>query len=232
MEPTEPREPFARLSTWIPGEAPPEGQRAALHRLAAALRNITEALMDMDAPEADLIAAAEASERFVERLEATRTGHRSWGYSETSPSGNPRALFDHSPLLGLANPVAPPLRLRIEGDAVVGTAVFGKQYEGPPGHVHGGLVAAAFDEALGMAQAMTGHPGMTGTLTVRYRRPTPLHTEVRFHARVDRVEGRKIFASGTLHAGDVLCAEAEGVFISVDFERLRIAIGGAGGPQG
>jgi hypothetical protein len=41
---------------------------------------------------------------------------------------------------------------------------------------------------------------------------------------VDRVEGRKIFTSGTLHAGDDLCAEAEGLFISVDFSRLeRIA---------
>ena len=224
MEETGPREPFARLSTWIANEAPPEGQRAALLRLAAALRKITEGLMDMDAPEADLSAAAEASERFAERLEATRTGRRSWGFGETSPSGDTRALFDHSPLLGMANPVAPPLKLWVEGDAVVGTAVFGKQYEGPPGHVHGGLVAAAFDEALGMAQAMTGQPGMTGTLTVRYRRPTPLSVEVRFRARVERVEGRKIFATGTLHAGEVLCAEAEGVFIMVDFERLRVEV--------
>ena len=68
MEPLDPGDPLARLSTWMPGEAPPEGHRAALLRLAAALRDITEALMDMDAPEADLIEAAEASERFVERL--------------------------------------------------------------------------------------------------------------------------------------------------------------------
>jgi acyl-CoA thioesterase FadM len=86
------------------------------------------------------------------------------------------------------------------------------------------MVAAAFDEALGMAQAMTGQPGMTGTLTVRYRRPTPLHTELHFRARVERVEGRKIFAAGTLHAGEVLCAEAEGVFITVDFERFRAEV--------
>jgi acyl-CoA thioesterase FadM len=61
---------------------------------------------------------------------------------------------------------------------------------------------------------------MTGTLTVRYRKPTPLHTELRLAARVDRVEGRKIFASGGIHAGDLLTAEAEGIFISVDRARF------------
>lgn len=209
------------LATWIPDEAPPEGQRAALHRLVAAMRQISEAVMDMDAAEEDLLAAAEATESFVAKLESTRKSHTTWGFAEAGPSGNIRAMFDRSPVIGLGNPVAPPLRMRVEGDEVVGYANFGAQYEGPPGHVHGGITAAAFDEVLGMVQARTGRPGMTGTLTVRYRRPTPLHQEVVFRARVDRIEGRKIFASGTSHAGETLCAEAEGVFISVDFGALR-----------
>ena len=61
---------------------------------------------------------------------------------------------------------------------IKGTVTFGSAYEGPPGHVHGGYVAAAFDELLGMTQSLGGMPGMTGTLTVRYRRPTPLRTEL------------------------------------------------------
>jgi acyl-coenzyme A thioesterase PaaI-like protein len=107
---------------------------------------------------------------------------------------------------------------------VRGTVCFGAAYEGPPGCVHGGFVAAAFDEVLGYAQSLTGNPGMTGTLTVRYRRPTPLHTELRFEAHVDRVEGRKIFALGTLHAGETLCAEAEGIFVSIDRTRFRALV--------
>ena len=102
-----------------------------------------------------------------------------------------------------------------------GRAVFGAAYEGPPGCVHGGLVAAAFDEVLGFANSLSGHPGMTGTLTIRYRHPTPLQTELVFEARLDRVQGRKIFTSGELHAGDVRCAEAEGIFIKVEREKLR-----------
>jgi len=97
---------------------------------------------------------------------------------------------------------------------------FGSAYEGAPGCVHGGWVAAAFDEALGFAQSLSAHPGMTGTLTVRYRKPTPLHSELRMECWVDRVEGRKVFATGTLHAGDVLTAESEGIFISIDPSRF------------
>ena len=61
---------------------------------------------------------------------------------------------------------------------------------------------------------------MTGTLTVRYRNPTPLHQELRFEGRLERVEGRKIFTTGTCRVGSTLTAEAEGIFISVDFERF------------
>ena len=69
-----------------------------------------------------------------------------------------------------------------------------------------------------------GHPGFTGTLTIRYRKPTPLHTELRFEAGVARVEGRKIFAKGQLFAGDLLTAEAEGIFVSVGPERFQALV--------
>jgi hypothetical protein len=71
----------------------------------------------------------------------------------------------------------------------------------------------AFDEMLGMANIASGHPGMTGTLTVRYRRPTPLYNEVAFEAWVVKVEGRRIATRGTLSYDDVLCAECDGLFV-------------------
>ena len=117
--------------------------------------------------------------------------------------------------------MAPQITLEVDGEVVRGTATFGSAYEGPPGHVHGGFVAAAFDEVLGFAQSMTGNPGMTGTLTVRYRRPTPLHVELRFEARVLRVEGRKIFTAAQVFMGDAVTAEAEAIFISVDAQKMR-----------
>ena len=143
------------------------------------------------------------------------------GFAEAANAGgDPSASFDHSPFIGVANPLSPPIWLREVDGAVHATVTFGAAYEGPPGCVHGGYVAGAFDEVLGAAQALSGAPGMTGTLTVRYRNPTPLHTELLCVGELVGVEGRKIFTEGRLYADDVLCAEAEAIFISIDFARF------------
>jgi hypothetical protein len=114
-----------------------------------------------------------------------------------------------------ANPFASPIRLAVANNKVLGHANFGATFEGSPGTVHGGFVAAAFDQVLFMAQSITGIPAMTGTLTVRYRKPTPLRTELVFEGVVDRVEGRKILTRGTVSANGVVTAEAEGLFIAI-----------------
>lgn len=209
---------------WEGNQRPVSGVWAMRRRLADAMRAVIEKLITSDAPENELEIAAERLEEYAARLASHPQRQRYLGFSETavadpdaevesSASGSP---FDFSPLIGRSNPLAPPIEMSsVEGDTVRGLVVFGSAYEGPPGCVHGGYIAAAFDEVLGYAQTFSGQPGMTGTLTIRYRTPTPLHTELRFEAQVDRVEGRKVFVSGSLHAGDRLCAEADAIFISV-----------------
>jgi acyl-coenzyme A thioesterase PaaI-like protein len=195
-------------------------QRAEMRRLAEAMRLVIERLVATKAPAEDLARAAAALEEVAASLEGYPRGHSFEGFAESANAGDPHAHFDHSPIIGRANPLAPPLELAVMDDKVVGRAVFGSAYEGPPGAVHGGYVAAAFDELLGMAQSLGGKPGMTGTLTIRYRRPHPLHTEIRFEAELLRVEGRKIFTAGRSYADGELRAEAEGLFISVDFSKI------------
>jgi acyl-coenzyme A thioesterase PaaI-like protein len=195
-------------------------QRAEMRRLAEAMRLVIERLVATKAPAEDLARAAAALEEVAASLEGYPRGHSFEGFAESANAGDPHAHFDHSPIIGRANPLAPPLELAVMEDKVVGRAVFGSAYEGPPGAVHGGYVAAAFDELLGMAQSLGGKPGMTGTLTIRYRRPHPLHTEIRFEAELLRVEGRKIFTAGRSYADGELRAEAEGLFISVDFSKI------------
>lgn len=196
-------------------------------RLAQHLRRIIERLTSVVAPAEELARAADAAEAFADRLAALpRAGWSFEGFAEAANAPSPAAFFDRSPVIGLANPLAAPITLEVVEDSdgertVRGTATFGAAYEGPPGNLHGGFVAASFDEVLGFAQTLSGRPGMTGTLTVRYRSPTPLYTELVFRAGVDRVEGRKIFTWGTCHAGDRLTAEAEGIFVSVDFSRFK-----------
>ena len=195
-------------------------RRAEVRRLGDNMRRVMERLMATKAPEEDLRAAADALEYVAKLLEQYPQGRLYEGFAESAISPDPYAFFDYSPVMGLANPLAAPLRLEVRDGMVHGTARFGSAYEGPPGAVHGGYVACAFDELLGLTQSIGGSPGMTGTLTVKYRQPTPLHTDLRFEGHLDRSEGRKIYTHGTLHAGDMLTAEAEGLFITVDMSRI------------
>lgn len=134
---------------------------------------------------------------------------------------------DRSPFYGAMNPLSMPMEMGRdesvgEFGAIIGNVLFTEPYEGPPGHCHGGFIAAAFDEVLGMAQSLTGRPGMTGKLSITYRSPMPLHTSIVFRGWVDRVDGRKIFTKGTAHNGDTLCAEAEVLFLSMPPEMMDL----------
>ena len=131
---------------------------------------------------------------------------------ETSSDGR---LRDHAnPMLGMRNPIAPPLVMTDDEGEVTCTFSLGAAYEGPPGCVHGGLVAAVLDQVLGTAAARRGVPGLTAYLNTTYRRPTLLGTDLVCRGRIDRVDGWKIFASGEIvdPQGEVT-AEAEALFI-------------------
>jgi len=195
---------------------------AEKRRLADAMRLVIERLVSSDAPEDELRVAAEGLERYAAALRAHPRLKRPAGHGESANAGDVGAFFDQSPLIGLANPLAPPIVVGKSGPrSAAATVTFGSAYEGPPGSVHGGFVAAAFDEVLGFVQSLSGSGGFTGTLTVRYRKPTPLHEKLRIDCDLVRVEGRKIFTEGRLTAESVgLCAEAEAIFVSVDASRL------------
>jgi acyl-coenzyme A thioesterase PaaI-like protein len=117
-------------------------------------------------------------------------------------------------VVGLRNPVAPPLVIHHEPDGLVWSEfVLGAAYEGPPEHVHGGVSALILDHVLGATAHRPGRPAYTGTLTVRYRRRTQLGRPLRAQAHIERTEGVKTFAVGHLADEDGVTVEAEGVFI-------------------
>ena len=199
---------------------PPSPRRVEMHRIGDALRTIVHRLHGSDASVEVLAEAADALEALATEFGDLKGRSLYEGLAESTLLGDPAGFFDHGPMLGRANALAPPLKVWVDGDVMRGTGTFGAAYEGPPGCVHGGYVAAAFDEVLGATQSLGGRPGMTGRLIVNYRSPTPLLTELRFAGRVERVEGRKTFTVGTLHAGDRLCAEAEGLFVTIDTAQM------------
>lgn len=120
-----------------------------------------------------------------------------------------------NPVTGRLNPFAPPVDLEVTSDGIVrGEFTLGPVHEGPPSYVHGGVSAMVLDQVLGMAAAATGTPGMTATLETRYRRPTPLGVPLLVEAKASRVEGRKVFASGTIAAPDGrVTVEATAMFV-------------------
>lgn len=201
-------------------------------RLSAALRRLIAAAVEVD-PGAgqELTRLAVEAERLAAHLDTLPRAAEPGGSRDDAHGA--RGMNDIGPLTGPANPLAPPLRVWQEGNELHGSAVFGLPYEGPRGVVHGGVVAAAFDEVLRLAVSGAGLSGMTGTLTTRYRRPAPLDAVLRFRARVDRVEGRKIFTSADLHTGETLCAEAEAIFIArVPGRWAPVASGRRSNPNG
>lgn len=181
--------------------------------LASALRALIDAAMSVEdvAPEV-LRAVAKDVEKLTGRLGRPR-GEGSGYHSRSHGDYLPR-----SPIVGEASPISPRLDwesvVRADGRAgVEAIGTFGAVYEGPPGFVHGGWVACAFDEVLGIANIEAGNPGMTARLIVHYRKPTPLFRELQVHAWVDRIEGRRIMSRAEMYDGDTLTAEAEGLFV-------------------
>jgi acyl-coenzyme A thioesterase PaaI-like protein len=121
----------------------------------------------------------------------------------------------HCPVVGRSNVLAPPIDFEILPDGTLrGEATLGLEYQGPPACVHGGIVALLFDVVLGRANFHSGITGMTVYLDVDYRSPTPILEPIVVTGRQVRVDGRKIWAEGAIHAGDRLCATAEGLFVT------------------
>lgn len=186
-----------------------EREAATWQPLTDAARELVDLCVSSDVDEDEVRAAQADVEAAVARLRKVR---RTRTLGEEHLTGGRRRPWGN-PVIGLRNPIAPPLHVRSdpsgrsESDFHCGAA-----YEGPPGLVHGGVVSLVLDQVLGHAVGAAGRPGMTGTLTIVYRRGTPLG-DLRAEAWVDREEGIKTWARAQLVGPEGVTAEAEGVFI-------------------
>ena len=197
---------------------------AAKRRVADAARRLVSNLLTSTDDAVELNAIAEGIEQ---QADALARSHRLTGMTafqradETLYGDRIRLGYEMNPVFGKSNPLAPPFNIWIDNERAYGQVRMDWQYEGPPNSVHGGFVAALFDQFLGVAQKMTGQPGFTGTLSVRYIKPTPIATDLRLEGWVDRVEGRKNFMIAEMWAGDLLTARCEGIFIPARAEVLN-----------
>lgn len=79
---------------------------------------------------------------------------------------------------------------------------FGPVTEGPPGHAHGGSIAAVLDEVLGLAAWAAGHKIVVGNLNISFRQLLPIQTVVQVNTSLVSVEGRKVLVHGELRSLD------------------------------
>jgi len=153
-------------------------------------------------------------------------GERRLRWYEKGPEhvGLPTRNRELSGWSGSVNAVAPPMRLELGehagAPAMVGHVRLSRLREGPPGSVHGGVVAGLFDEVMGAASRLEGRPGgLTGRLTVRYRRPTPLDVDLVLRAWVHDDRPTRITVRAELEApaagssGPRVTASAEAFFV-------------------
>jgi acyl-coenzyme A thioesterase PaaI-like protein len=204
----------ALMDRWIGNGHDPSPGRAVVHQVAQVLRETAATLVAVDAEEVDLD-AVQIALGHARDLQRALTALPRVSTTPAVASAPVSHLSERSPVTGLANPVSSPLRMRF-GTVTTGEAVYTEQHEGPAGGVHGGIVAAALDEILGVAQMAAGRAGYTGSLQVRYLAVTPLHTTVTYEAGVDRMEGRRLHMWARSHANGHACAEATGIFVIRD----------------
>ena len=99
---------------------------------------------------------------------------------------------------------------------------FGMGAEGPPGHAHGGSMAAVLDEAMGFAGWVAGHPVVAATITITFHHKLPLEKVLHVEAWVSNVENKKIIAKGRIFDPETerVFTESEGLFIVQPIEKF------------
>ena len=199
-------------------------RRQAVAELGDALRELTSSAIGSEVA-ADVLRAVADRAREL----STTLAERQRRLDEPSSVDDlRRGQRPYNPVVGLGNPVAPPMRIEAVDGAVIGTCTLDWRYEGPSGYAHGGISALLLDQLMGYAAAAAGHPGMTARLEVRYRATVPLGQPLRLQARFIDVLGVRSAIRGSISlamAPDDALVEAEGRFLALRSEQATRLFG-------
>lgn len=212
------------LQPWLSTteQAVPNPQWDARRKLAAALRELVDTVVTTTSEAEMLDSATQEIQHLNSRLcQRPRLAGRKAFEAEQGYGDWPSLSMELSPVEGRSNPLAPPLKIWIENGTGHGRAYLGWAYEGPPDTVHGGFVCALLDHFLGITQILTGQPGVTGSLNVRFHRPTPLHCELELRGQLKEIRGRHNILRGEIHAQGQLTASCEAIFVHIGHTRPK-----------
>ncbi|MDA2810716.1 PaaI family thioesterase [Nocardiopsis sp. RSe5-2] len=194
---------------------PEEQIPAELSALVDRVRSLMDTAAHTEAAPEALSAAADAVAKAEEMLRGDRRPIGTMVRYTYSDGSTEYGTITNG-VSGPVNPLAPPIDLDKDGDGLRADFTLNGLYEGPPGLVHGGWLAAVLDQALGTAASAAGMPGLTANLDVNYRRPTPLNVPLEVRARVTGTERRKVFVSGEIRHGGEVTAEGTAIMVRLN----------------
>jgi len=197
-------------------QPPPEF--AEYRRIAAAMQRISASIIRADATSGELAQWADVLEGLAVDMSGrsqrdARAANRRLMAGEASHQ-DMFDMMDFDPVSGASNPIAPQIDWIKDSEAgIEGLITLGVHYQGPPGRVHGGVVAWIMDAVLSRAMHAARLLGLTGTLSIRYLAATPVGVPLRCQARIERIEGRKLFIQGSIFNGAEETSRSEGIFL-------------------
>lgn len=189
-------------------------QLQALAALASSTRELIERMVCSGAPAEQLQAMQQQIQAMAEDLAADNERpipHFNYALARTDTMHT----LPYSPVCGPYNPVAPPVAMRFDAETgeLHGHVCCRRAYEGPKGLVHGGVIAAIYDQLLALLTTCSGRPSYTAYLNIQYKLPTPLYRDLTLKAWVESIDGRKTLIKGHCLLDDQVLTEAEGLFI-------------------
>lgn len=216
---TDTREQYG-LGDFRIGEPPePTEEFVVRRRIGAALKQITDRMVRAEASLPDLEAIARGLEDVAEKTAGfsrrSQAGIYEKFFSRTASRQDVLDILDYEIFTGLSTPISPPMTLWLEDGVVRGKANLGLPFQGPPGRVHGGVLAAMLDVLMAKTQDLSGTMGVTGTLNIRFIRATPLKSDIDMEARILRVDGRKLYCEGRFFVKGEQTVHADGIWIAM-----------------
>jgi hypothetical protein len=200
------------------------GREAELRALTDEVRRLIALTVTNTADGPETVAITEELARVADRLAAQVPDPVPPRLGKDRPGHGEYDGMPYDVVTGRYNPLAIPVVIEHRPPRAVGLVSFTTPYEGPPGCVHGAVLAGVFDMVLTEANLLADAAGPTLELTIRYRKPTRLHVETRFEAWVAERKGRVVTTAGHALQGDVVTVEAIGKFVKLERDQV-IALG-------
>ena len=193
-------------------------------RLGRAVRRLGHAVIgrevDRDSMETAIRALDALSNEFEQGVARSREFSQfSSAHDNEVPDNSQLTSHITRPGSGPGSPHGLEMQVHRRGDRVEATFVIGSSFEGAPARSHGGIVALAFDDAMGFMLNLLKTVAYTGQLTINYKAPTPLHVPLVIHAWLGQRDGRKIYLEAEMREDRPdasIIATASALFIAIN----------------